>query len=51
MVIKDNVLYKIRDILNLLPKAFNYPNNKSSNSNNNIKLISNNSKNKTQEPT
>lgn len=50
MVIKDRVLYEIGNIPNLLLEAFDYPDNKNFNPNNNIKLMPSNSKDKAQEP-
>jgi len=51
MMIEDDMLYEIGNISDLLLEAFDYPDNKSFSSDNNIKLIFNNSKNKVQKPT
>tara|TARA_R110002060_G_scaffold40360_3_gene51686 strand:- start:3113 stop:3400 length:288 start_codon:yes stop_codon:yes gene_type:complete len=45
IVVEDDVLYKIEDIPDLLPEAFDYPDNESSSLNNDIKLMFSDSEN------
>lgn len=46
MMVEDDVLYEIGDIPDPPPEAFDYPDNKSSGSDNDIKLMPSNSKDK-----